>query len=179
MQPVLSQYEISMTRSMTRIMKNQQGFTLIEGMLAAVFLGVGLLAMSGMQAVSLGRNVDANELTQVTNLAAEMMERIQYNRVNASLYNGIDTRASTPCSQDAIAQPMARGDCLQWDALLDSQTGFTNLQGVVTVSTAAPAILLLNQRVVTIQMNWTGSINSNGIARRPKTITLTGIVAPE
>ncbi len=166
-------------RAMRRIIKHEQGFTLIEGMLAAVFLGVGLLAMSGMQAVSLGRNVDANELTQVTNLAAEMMERIQYNRVNASLYNGIDTRATTPCSQDAVTQPMARGDCLQWDALLDSLRGFSDLRGIVTVSTAAPAVLSLNQRVVTIQMNWTGSINSNGIARRPKTITLTGIVAPE
>ena len=164
---------------MIRMIKKQQGFTLIEGMLAAVFLGVGLLAMSGMQAVSLGRNVDAHELTQVTNLAAEMMERIQYNRVNASVYNGIDTRATTPCSQDAITQRMARGDCLQWDALLDTVRGFSDLQGVVTVSAAAPAIPSLNQRVVTIQMNWTGSINSKGIARRPKTITLTGIVAPE
>lgn len=164
---------------MTCIRKDQRGFTLIEGMLAAVFLGIGLLAMSGMQAVSLGRNVDASELTRVTNLAAEMMERIQYNRRNASQYHGIDTRASTPCSQDAVAQPMARGDCLQWDALLDSQQGFTDLQGVVTVSTAAPAIVSLNQRVITIRMNWTGSINNGNSVRRPKTITLTGIVAPE
>lgn len=164
---------------MPSITKNQQGFTLIEGMLAAVFLGVGLLAISGMQAVSLGRNVDASELTRVTNLAAEMMERIQYNRRNTAQYHGIDTRASVPCSQDAVAQPMARGDCLQWDALLDTQQGFTDLQGVVTVSTASPAIPSLNQSIVTIQMNWTGSVNSAAIVRRSKTIRLTGIVAPE
>ncbi len=170
---------ITVSRAMASVPKNQQGFTLIEGMLAAVFLGVGLLAMSGMQAVSLGRNVDANELTRVTNLAAEMMERIQYNRMNASQYNGIDTRASTPCSQDAVTQSMSRGDCLQWDALLDTQQGFTDLQGLVTVSTASPAIPLLNQSIVTIQMNWTGSVNNGSIVRRPKRVTLTGMVAPE
>ena len=53
---------------------NQQGFTLIEGMLAAVFLGVGLLLCLVCRPVSLGRNVDASELTRVTNLATEMME---------------------------------------------------------------------------------------------------------
>jgi type IV pilus assembly protein PilV len=164
---------------MRNITMNQQGFTLIEGLLAAVFLGVGLLAMSSMQAVSLGRNVDASELTRVANLATEMLERIQYNRVNASQYNGIDTRASTPCPQDAVAQPMARGDCLQWDALLDSQQGFRDLQGLVTVNTAAPAIPSLHQHIVTVQMKWTGSLNNGSIRSRQKAITLTGIVAPE
>ena len=39
-----------------------------------------------MQGISLGKNVDANELTLATNLAADMVERIQFNRRNAIIY---------------------------------------------------------------------------------------------
>ena len=60
-------------------------------MFAAVVLAIGLLALAGMQGISLGKNVDANELTLATNLAADMVERIQFNRRNAIVYQSIDT----------------------------------------------------------------------------------------
>ena len=42
--------------------RDEQGFTLLEGMLAAVLLGTGLLAMSAMQSIALVKNVDAKAL---------------------------------------------------------------------------------------------------------------------
>lgn len=155
--------------------QNEEGFTLLEGMLASAILTVGLLALSGMQGIALVKNVDANELTRITTLASDMMERIQFNRRNAVAYNGIDTQSVTNCSGiSAGAQPMASGDCLLWDSIVDG-TQFENVRGLVTVS-AVKAPTSLNQRDVTVTITWVGSSNS---AKRSRTLTLQRVVAPE
>lgn len=155
--------------------RNEKGFTLLEGMLASAILTVGLLALSGMQGIALVKNVDANELTRITTLAADMMERIQFNRRNAVAYNGIDTQSVTNCSGiSAGTQPMASGDCLLWDSIVDG-TQFENVRGLVTVS-AVKAPTSLNQRDVTVTITWVGSSNS---AKRSRTLTLQRVVAPE
>lgn len=158
--------------------RNEKGFTLLEGMLASVILAVGLLALSGMQGIALVKNVDANELTRVSTLAADMMERIQFNRRNAVAYNGIDTQSGTTCSGiSASAQPMAAGDCLLWDSLVDG-TQFENVRGIVTVSNVISPVSL-NQRNVTVTITWTGSMKSDQTVKRSRTLTLQRVVAPE
>lgn len=154
----------------------QSGFTLIEGMIAAVVLGAGLLALSGMQAISFGRNVDANELTRVTNLAADMLERIQFNRRNVLAYNNIDTLNTA--TQPPTSQPMARGDYAQWQALLNS-SGLAGVQGRVTVEAIGPTTPPLNQNAVTVTITWSGSVRGETSVMRNKAVTLTTVVAPE
>ena len=155
--------------------RNEEGFTLLEGMLASAILSVGLLALAGMQGIALVKNVDASELTRITTLASDMMERIQFNRRNAVAYNGIDTQSVTNCSGiSAGTQPMASGDCLLWDSIVDG-TQFENVRGLVTVS-AVKAPTSLNQRDVTVTITWVGSSNS---AKRSRTLTLQRVVAPE
>lgn len=170
--------EMRSPRVMTRT--GQDGFTLIEGMIAGVVLAVGLLAIAGMQSMSLGRNVDANEVTRVTNLAADMMERIQFNRGRAAAYNGIDTlNAGT---QPPATEPMARGDYTQWQTMLNN-SGLTTVQGLVTVTALDPNPALnpitLNRSQVTVTINWLGSVKGETSVRRNKTMTLVTIVAPE
>lgn len=157
---------------------NEQGFSLIEGMIAAVILGTGLLAMSGMQAIALVKNVDANELTRITTVASDMMERIYFNRRNAVSYNGIDTQSATNCNSiSATAQPQARGDCFLWDSLVDS-TQLQNVKGTVSVSNViAPTVL--NQRTVSVTITWLGSMNSGSTTKRPRSLTLNRVIAPE
>ena len=157
--------------------QNEEGFTLLEGMLASAILTVGLLALSGMQGIALVKNVDANELTRITTLASDMMERIQFNRRNAVAYNGIDTQSVTNCSGiSAGVQPMASGDCLLWDSIVDgTQFEAVPVRGRVTVS-AVKAPTSLNQRDVTVTITWVGSSNS---AKRSRTLTLQRVVAPE
>ncbi len=154
----------------------QSGFTLIEGMLAAVVLAVGLLAVAGMQGMSLGRNVDANELSRVTNLAADMVERVQFNRRNSIAYNNIDTLNAA--TQPPATQPMARGDYTQWQGLLNA-SGLTGVQGLVTVTAMGPTNPPLNQNQVTVRINWTGSVKGQTSVQRSKTVLLTTIIAPE
>lgn len=158
----------------------QDGFTLIEGMLAGVVLAVGLLALASMQSMSLGRNVDANEVTRVTNLAADMLERIQFNRARAAAYNTIDTLNGA--TQPPATEPMARGDYTQWQTLLNN-AGLTGVQGLVTVTALDPnpAVnpVTLNRSQVAVTINWVGSVKSETSVRRNKTMTLITIVAPE
>lgn len=161
--------------------KHQAGFTLIEGMIASALLSVGILGVAAMQGIALTRNVDSTELTRATNLAAEMIERIQYNRKNIAQY-AIDTSNATPCPQNAATQAMAKGDCDQWVALLGNQqaSGLVNVRGVITVP-AAPAgtvATLLNQYPVTVTVSWTGAAGVTKVAR-PKQVVLTTTVAPE
>ena len=157
---------------------NEQGFSLLEGMLAAVLLGTGLLAMSAMQGIAFVKNVDSNELTRITTLASDMMERIQFNRRNAISYNGINTQSATNCNTiNATTQQQARGDCLLWDTLVDS-TQLQNIQGLVTVSNIIePAVL--GQRNVTVTISWMGSLKSDSTVKRARSLTINRVVAPE
>lgn len=165
---------------MSRI-NHQSGFTLIESMIAAAILAVGVLGVAGMQGISLTRNVDSTELTRATNLAAEMIERIQYNRKNIAQY-AIDTSNATPCPQSAVTQAMTKGDCDQWVALLSNPqaSGLANVRGVVTapVLLVGPLATLLNQYPVTVTVSWTGAAGETKVAR-PKQVVLTTTISPE
>jgi type IV pilus assembly protein PilV len=158
---------------------HEQGFTLVEGMLASVILAVGLLGLSGMQSIALVKNVDANETTKVTSLAADMMERIQFNRRNAASYQGIDTTSASSCTAiSASAQPMANGDCTLWSTLVNN-TQLQNIRGTVAVSPALVGPAALNQRNVTVTITWLGSLRSDQTVKRSRTLTLQRVVAPE
>jgi type IV pilus assembly protein PilV len=164
---------------MSRI-NDQSGFTLIESMLATAILAVGVLGVAGMQGISLTRNVDSTELTRATNLAAEMIERIQNNRKNIAQY-AIDTSNATPCPQSAVTQVMAKGDCDQWVELLSNPqaSGLVNVRGVITVTAPAmPVETLLNQYPVTVTVLWTGAAGETKVAR-PKQVVLTTTISPE
>ena len=143
-----------------------------------MIVGTGLLAMTGMQGIALVKNVDANELTRITTIASDMMERVQFNRRNAVAYNGIDTQSPTDCNGiSATAQQQAKGDCILWDSLVNG-TQLQNIQGTVTVSNVlAPATL--GQRNVTVTITWMGSVNSNSTVKRARSLTLNRVVAPE
>jgi len=150
----------------------QAGFSMFEVMIAMVIMMVGLMGLAAMQDIALSGNMDANEVTRVTALATDLMDRISYNKKNVLVYNGINTTAAIPCSQPAATQAQARGDCLQWDFRVDN-SGLRNAQGIVAVAAAGPILpnstaAMLN--VVNITINWTG-------AKRAKTVTMSSIVA--
>ena len=136
-------------------------------MIALVVLSIGLLAVSGMQAVALSRNVDANQLSQVTNLAAEMVERVRFNRASATSYNGIDT--ANAATRPPATQPQARGDYDQWAARL-TQSGISGIRGQVTVAALTPTAL--SQSQVTVRVNWIGGLLN-------RAVVMTTVVVPE
>ena len=158
--------------------QREEGFSLLEGMLSAVILGTGLLAMSAMKSIALVKNVDANEMTRVTSVASDMMERVYFNRRNAVSYNGIDTQNSSTCNSINATQVQAKGDCLIWQALL-TNTQLQTVRGQVSVDLNAFGPAALGQRNVSVTITWFGCLNSGSTMKRQRSITLNRVVAPE
>jgi type IV pilus assembly protein PilV len=170
---------------MTSRIRQEKGFTLIEAMLSSAILAVGLLGLAGMTTLSFTRNSDGNEMTVATNLAAELVERMQFNRRNlVNGYNGINLASANPalCTQNALTQPVARGDCLQWQARLFASR-LVGVQAQVAVAAVGP--VTLNQNNIGVTVTWTGSsrntIAGGGAAWVPgaKAVTLNTMIAPE
>ncbi len=157
----------------------QRGFTLLEAMIAAGVLSVGLLGLAGLSGMSLGKNVDANDMSRVTNIAADMAERIQNNRQRVMDYH--NTNTSVACAQSANTQRMALGDCTQWQTLV-ANSGLPSAAGLVTVTQLDPAPtanpVTMNRFLVMVTVSWQ-TRQTDVSAARTKTAVFTTMVAPE
>ncbi len=173
---------------MTSRSRQEQGFTLIEVMLSSAILAVGLLGLAAMTTLSFTRNSDGSEVTVATNLATELVERMQFNRRNlVNGYNGINLTSANPalCTQAPLTQPVARGDCLQWQARLFA-SGLVGVQAQVAVAAVGPvAPAPLNQNNINVTITWTGAsrntIAAGSAAWVPgaKAVTVNTMIAPE
>ena len=157
------------------------GFTLIEAMIAGGILAGAMLGLSGLQAVTLTKNVDSKEVTVSTNLGTEMIERIQSNRQKALDYHNIDTVAGTPCPQSATTQRQALGDCQQWRAAL-ANSNLNTARGTVAVTridadpiTGVPSMNRIN---VVVTVTWTAVANNSLLGQTMSTVYRT-VIAPE
>ena len=119
---------------------------LARGNVCGSRIGRWLLALAAMQGISLGKNVDANELTLATNLAADMVERIQFNRRNAIVYQNIDT---LDASTNPVSNIMASGDYDQWQARLQASR-LPSVRGRVAVTSYRTNESPLNQNQVIV-----------------------------
>ena len=170
---------------MTSRIRQERGFTLIEAILSSTILAIGLLGLAGMTTLSFTRNSDGNEVTVATNLATELVERMQFNRRNlVTGYNGINLTSALPalCTQNALTQQVARGDCLQWQARLFA-SGLVGVQAQVAAVVVGPTTL--NQNNISVTVTWVGS-SRNTIAggsaawvSGTKRVTVNTIIAPE
>jgi type IV pilus assembly protein PilV len=170
--------------------RNDRGFTLMEVMVSATVLGLGVMGMAAMQGMSFSKNVDANDLSVVTNVASDMMERIQNNRRYAWAYNNLQTAGPGNCLAGGIPSPTpfmsdpplsivttraVQGDCTQWRALVLA-TNLANVQGVVQVVPPVVPIPSASRTVqVTVQLQW----NDRGPTQRLRTIAFQTQIVPE
>lgn len=191
-------------RTIKKVITRQHGFTMIEVMIALVILAVGLLGVAAMQGIAVSRNVDAKQLSTVTNLADEMLERIRFNAANLTQYNGVQTcptwTSDTVCSTAApnygltnppIAEP-ALGDVRQWKNRLEATVpGSTTLRSLTRVNgriLVCPPASCTNQTQLTamggnevqITITWIGirkgeTVVAGGLIHR---VVLTSIVRP-
>ena len=161
--------------------QTDRGFTLIEAMIAGGVLAGVLMGLSGVQAVTLTKNVDSKEVTVSTNLGTEMIERIQSNRQKVLDYHNIDTTARTPCPQSAATQRQALGDCQQWRAVL-ANSNLNTARGTVTVTRIDPdpvtGAASMNRLSVVVTLTWKAVANTN-LSGQTMTTTYRAIIAPE
>lgn len=78
--------------------RTQQGFTLIEVLIAILVLGFGLLGFALLQTMNVRYVQSANFRTQATNLSYELLDQIRANRVGAAFYLGEYTATTSNCS---------------------------------------------------------------------------------
>ena len=115
-----------------KCLNNENGFSLIEVLIAMLLVMVGMLAVAGMQTTAIRTNHTSNTNTIVVQMAEEIVERIRVNSgTTPEIYNGLST-----ASCNSLAEP-ARGDCSQWQARM-AETNLLNLAGSVTVNMNSP-----------------------------------------
>lgn len=170
---------------------NEKGFTLAEVMVSAAILGVGVMGMAAMQGISFSKNVNANDLSIVTNVAADMMERIQSNRRFAWAYNNVDTNGPGNCLGGGIPAPAPsspffwvtpsttttrgiQGDCTQWRTLVLA-TNLVNARGTVRVTPVLPLRADSSAVQVTVQLQW----NERAGTQRARSVAFQTLIEPE
>lgn len=147
--------------------------------------------MAAMQGVSFTKNVDANDLSIVTNVAADMMERIQSNRRFAWAYNNLNTSGAGNCLAGGIPAPpptipffstapsvaatrAIQGDCTQWRTLILA-TNLLNVQGTVQVAPVVPLRADSSAVQVTVRLQW----NERAAAQRTRAVAFQTLIEPE
>lgn len=133
-----------MIRKPYRPRGRQQGFSLLEVLIAVVILAFGLLGFALLQTMNVRYVQSANYRTQATNLAYDLSEQMRSNRYqsawysNASFASGSKT-ASGVCGRDTnavtVAQNITRWQCQVVKALGDNASAtVTVVDGVANIS---------------------------------------------
>lgn len=156
-------------------------------MVSAAVLSLGVMGMAAMQSMAFTKNIDANDLSIVTNIAADMMERIQANRQYAWGYHSLQTLAAGNCAALPAPPPagvtkptpinitrVIQGDCTQWRTLVLA-SNLVNIQGTVLVTNAVPANPSLGARQVVVQVQW----NDRNQGQRLRTVSFQTTLVPE
>lgn len=110
----------------------QSGFTLIEVLVSALILAIGLVGVAGLQAMSLKNNQSAYMRSQATALAYDLADRMRTNvaAANAGAYAPGKSAVQSGCTTatGCTAQQLAQNDMAEWQAALDGNlpmgTGF-------------------------------------------------------
>lgn len=99
--------------------KQQSGFTLIEVLVSVIVLGVGLVGVAGLQAMSLKNNQSSFMRSQATALAYDLADRLRANvpSANAGLYDSTAAALTSSCvsTSGCTPQQMAEHDIAEWD----------------------------------------------------------------
>lgn len=85
--------------------RKMSGFTLIEVMIAILVLGIGLLGFALLQTMSVRFAQSANQRTQATNLAYDLLDQMRSNRLLAAQYTSASFGSGatgTVCNRDML-----------------------------------------------------------------------------
>ena len=118
------------------------GFTLIEVMIAILVLGIGLLGFALLQTMSVRFAQSANQRTQATNLAYDLLDQMRSNRLLAAQYQAASFGSGTTgtiCDRGVgvvgINTNAARWQCQVRAALGEgSSANVTYAAGIATVT---------------------------------------------
>jgi type IV pilus assembly protein PilV len=153
-----------------RLIGRQNGFSLLEVLIAILVLSIGLLGHSKIQALGIRASTDAHLRTEATYHVHDMIERMRANRpsVASDYYAGINYAAidctGTPariCSEgtagfatDCTSSEMADEDAFKWFCAVSA----TLPNGNVAVSSSAG--------MYSVQVSWNGLDEDGNVRNR-------------
>ena len=94
--------------------QNQQGFTLIEVLIAALVLSVGLLGLAGLQAVSQKLSYSSYLRSQASTLAYEIADAMRANQENVADYDVGNTAVTCSMTYTRTGLNAASDDVNEW-----------------------------------------------------------------
>ena len=121
----------------------QEGFSMIEVLIAIVVLAIGLLGFALLQTTNLRYTQSANNRTLATNLAYSLLDQMRTNRLSAADYasagfaaNTLSAAACAAPAGTAVEQGIATWRCQVFNALGPSARAAVtyNASGVATVT---------------------------------------------
>lgn len=89
--------------------RNQEGFTLLEVLVAVMVLAIGLLGLAGLQATAVRFNSSAYLRSQATILAYDITDRMRANRQAAPIYGYCGQKVDS-----AGCNGVAKQDVVAW-----------------------------------------------------------------
>ena len=144
----------------------QNGFTLVEVLVALVVMSVGMLGIAALYLEGIRAGRTSLYRTAAVNLAADMADRIRANRNAGIAYAGTGPGADGGCVNGAVdctPEQLADDDWLDWSTHLDDQLP-DGAGGEVEVAGLAPLL------TYTITVAWP---EIGQPADQPATYTLT------
>ncbi len=99
---------------------SNNGFTLIEVLVAVIVLAMGLLGFAALQAVTLKNSQSSYHRSVATQLAYDIADRMRANHTVANLYTSVTATAHADCATTVgcTATAMAENDLAEWNQAL-------------------------------------------------------------
>lgn len=139
--------------------KNASGFALLEVLIAALVLSLGVLTIIALQARTVNEYRDSKMRQYATVLAGDLIDRLRANRVAAASYDDTNfaVAAHDACAENAAAPcapvTLAADDLFHWKAYLET-LGFNIETGVAGEDTTVEVDASATPVAVTINMRW-------------------------
>lgn len=133
--------------------KRQEGFTILEILIALVVLAIGILGMAGLQSKSLYNNHSAQLRTKATSLAHDIAERMRANR-RIALESAANYQINMGTTPAAPGTNCATNNCSGNElATFDKYQWWSAVSNELPVGEASVAVDI-NKHIATITIQW-------------------------
>jgi type IV pilus assembly protein PilV len=129
----------------TTLERAQEGFGLVESLVALVVVSVGMIGIAALYGQGLGASRTALFRTHAVNLASDMADRIRVNRQGGSAYQTAGAGADNNCAPGGVVctpAEMAAHDLWEWNAQIDLL--LPGADGTVAFMAASPPTYTIN-----------------------------------
>jgi len=149
-------------KKLQKIHIHQQGFSLLESLLALFVLTIGLLGVAGMHSQSMSTGYVAVQRMAAVNKGEELFERIRANPAGLAAY-AAGVAASNACTSTAICTPteMAQDDLYIWNLEVDAAFPGTPTKTVAVTALPLASDPTGNVRQVSVTLVWTSKGDSH------------------